>query len=107
MIITNNKQWFNNKSSSCHSHQKGTKKPKMLKKNFESSFTFGKFKLFFAKKFLNFYISSYRGRATSKKIKTDELGINGHISLTCRMKNISKNQNLYPQQSQITLFTLP
>ena len=23
------------------------------------------------------------------------------------MKNISKNQNLYPQQSQITLFTLP
>ena len=26
---------------------------------------------------------------------------------TCRTKNISKNQNLYPQQSQITLFALP
>jgi hypothetical protein len=42
-----------------------------------------------------------------KKIKIDELSINGHISSTCKMKNFSKNQNLYPQQSQITLFTLP
>ena len=40
-------------------------------------------------------------------IKTDELGINGSISWTCRIQNISKNQNLYLRQSQITLFTLP
>jgi hypothetical protein len=35
-------------SASCHTHQKGIKKPKMLKNKFESSFTFGTFKLFFA-----------------------------------------------------------
>ena len=29
------------------------------------------------------------------------------FSLTHRTQNISKNQKLYPQQSQITLFTLP
>ena len=40
-------------------------------------------------------------------IKADELGINGPISWTHRTQNIRKNQNLYPQQSQITLFTLP
>ena len=41
----------------------------------------------------------------SKKIKTDELGINTLILWTCRAKNISKNQNLYPQQSQITFYS--
>ena len=40
-------------------------------------------------------------------IKTNKLGINGPISWTHRTQNSSKNQNLYPQQSQITLFTLP
>jgi hypothetical protein len=30
---------LNMSSASCHSHQKGIKKPKMVKKNFESSFT--------------------------------------------------------------------
>ena len=40
-------------------------------------------------------------------IKIYKLGINGPISWTHRTQNISKNQNLYPQQSQITLFTLP
>jgi hypothetical protein len=47
-----------------------------MKKNIESSCTFGIFKLlqFF---FSNFYISSYRN---IKKIKTDELGINESIS---------------------------
>ena len=39
-------------------------------------------------------------------MKNDELGINGPISWTPRIQIISKNQNLYPQQSQITLYTL-
>ena len=39
-------------------------------------------------------------------IKNDEWGINEPISWTCRTQNISKNQNLYPQQSQITFVTL-
>ena len=38
-----------------------------------------------------FYLSFSRGRATSKKLK---------------LMNISKNQNLYPQQSQITYHSL-
>ena len=41
-----------------------------------------------------------------KKIKTDEFSIKVPFSQTCRTLNISKNQNLYPQQSRITLFTL-
>ena len=40
-------------------------------------------------------------------IKCDELGVNGPISWTHRTQNIRKNLNLHPQQSQITLFTLP
>ena len=40
-------------------------------------------------------------------IKTDKLGIIGPISWTHAIQNISKNLNLYPQQSQITFFTLP
>jgi hypothetical protein len=36
-------------SASCHSHQKGLKKPKMFKINFENSFTFDTFKLFLPK----------------------------------------------------------
>ena len=39
-------------------------------------------------------------------IKIDEWGINGPISWRCRTQNISKNQNLPPHQSRITLFTL-
>ena len=42
-----------------------------------------------------------------KNQNNDELGINVSISQTHRAKNISKNQNLRPQQSQIILFTLP
>ena len=42
-----------------------------------------------------------------KKIKTDEFSIKVPFSWTHRTQNISKNQNLYPQKSQITLFTLP
>ena len=49
--------------------------PKILGK-IKNSFTLGTFKLFLRKKYSSFYVSSYRGRVTSKKIKTDELGIN-------------------------------
>ena len=38
--------------------------------------------------------------------KTDDWNINGHLSWKRRIQNISKNQNLYPHQSRITLFTL-
>jgi hypothetical protein len=48
-----------------------------LKKKFESSFTFVTFKLFFAKKkFELLHIILKRAR-NNKKIKTDEIGING------------------------------
>ena len=40
-------------------------------------------------------------------IKTDKLGMYDPISWRHRTQNIIKNQKLYPQQSQITLFTLP
>ena len=55
-------------------HQKTSEK--VEKKKIESSFTFVTFKLFFAIFFLNFYISSCKGR-NNKKIKIDEIGING------------------------------
>ena len=42
-----------------------------------------------------------------KKMKIDELGINGAISWTHRIQNIRKNSNLYPHQSRITFYTLP
>ena len=43
-----------------------------------------------------------------KKIKkTGEFSIKVPFSWTHRTQNISKNQKLYPQQSQITWFTLP
>jgi hypothetical protein len=38
-------------------------------------------------------------------LKTDELGINSPISWTSRTQNISKNLNIYPHESRITLFT--
>ena len=50
---------------------------------------------------------NHRGRATSKKLKTDELGINESISWTHRTLKIGKNQNLSPHQSRITFPSLP
>jgi hypothetical protein len=63
---------------------KRNKKAKNVeKKFFESSFTFGTFKRFFAIFFLNFYIPSlipsYRGH-TTLKIKNDELVIKMSLS---------------------------
>jgi hypothetical protein len=45
---------LNMESASCHSHQKSIKKPKMLKKKFEDSFTFDTFKLFLPKNDFSF-----------------------------------------------------
>ena len=62
--------------------QKGiTETHKMLKKKFESSFTFVTFKLFFAKFFCELlHIILYHPIRNIKKMKTDELGINAPIS---------------------------
>jgi hypothetical protein len=53
-------------SKRCHSQQKCMKKLKTLKKEIENSFTFGTFKLF-SPMIFHFHISSYRGRAISRK----------------------------------------
>ena len=55
---------------------------------------------------LHLYISSCRGRTTSKKIEADEFSIKVPFSWTHRTQNISKNQKLYPQQGQITYHSL-
>ena len=55
----------------------------------------------------DFHISSYRGRATSKK--NDELDANGSISWTRRIQNTSKNQFRYAEiseQNYLSLFAM-
>ena len=44
--------------------------------------------------------------AQHQKNKTDAFGIKLPFSWTRRIQNISKNQNLYPHQSRITLYSL-
>jgi hypothetical protein len=51
-------------SASCHSHQKGIEKPKMLKKKIENSFTFDTFKIISPQKSLHFCKLDHRWRAT-------------------------------------------
>ena len=94
-------------SASCHSHQKGIKRPKTLKTKFWKQLYIWHIQTVFTKKW--FCIFTYHPIECvqhQKIIKTGELGINVPISWTCIIKNISKNQNLYPQQNQITFYTL-
>ena len=88
--------------------QKGiTKTRKMLKKKFESSFTFVTFKLFLnQKKFAHFQIGPQMVHNIDSKKKTALVGIKWGFSGTHRTSYISKNPNLYPRQSRITLPTL-
>ena len=71
---------LNVQSARCHTQQKFINKLKTLENVFESCFTFGTFKLFFAKHFLEFLHTIIWRAGNIEKIKTDELGINAPIS---------------------------
>ena len=59
---------LNVQSARCHTQQKCINKLKTLENFFESCFTFGTFKLFFAKHFLEFlHTIPYRGQETLTK----------------------------------------